>query len=145
MRAVPISPAALDGFAASLNLPRDPRAVEARLRFLELVLESAVRLPGNQRVGLDAFIGLVPVVGDMISATIGTYLVWEARNLGMSRWQCTRMLGRVGFDTALGAIPFVGDVFDFFYRSNTRNVKALLAHIERTHASAVTLEGRVAR
>ncbi len=141
MRTATVSPSVFDGLATSLNLPRDARAVRGRLLFLETLLESAIRLPGNQRMGLDAFIGLVPVVGDLVSATLGTYLVWEARNLGMSRWQCTRMLGRVGFDTALGAIPFVGDVFDFFYRSNTRNVKALLAHIERTHASAATVEG----
>jgi Domain of unknown function (DUF4112) len=141
MPAATLGPNAFESLAGSLNLPRDARSVRQRLLFLETLLESAVRLPGNQRVGLDAFIGMIPVVGDMLSASIGAYLVWEARNLGMSRWQCTRMLGRVGVDTALGAIPFVGDVFDFFYRSNTKNVKALLAHIDRNHAAAATIDG----
>lgn len=130
-----------ESFASTLQLPRDARSVRQRLIVLERILEGVIRLPFNQRVGLDGFIGLVPVVGDLISASIGSYLVWEARNLGMSRWACARMMGRVGMDAAIGAIPFVGDVLDFFYRSNTRNVKALLAHIERHHPGAGVING----
>ncbi len=141
MPAATISPDMFERLAGSLALPRDARSVRQRLLFLETLLESAVRLPGNRQVGLDAFIGLIPVVGDMLSASIGAYIVWEARNLGLSRFKCARMLGRVGVDAALGAIPFVGDVFDFFYRSNTKNVKALLAHIDKGHAAAMTVEG----
>ena len=142
-----MTPTAVQGFDqfASARLPsRDPRAVRQRLILLERVLEGMIRLPFGrqlgrvlcQRVGLDGFIGLVPVAGDILSAVIGTYLVWEARNLGLSRWACARMMGRVGVDAAVGAIPVVGDVLDFVYRSNTRNVKALLAHIERGHPGA---------
>jgi hypothetical protein len=130
-----------DGLAATLGLSRGPREARARLVGLEKVLEGAIRLPGNQRVGLDAFIGFVPVVGDLLSAAIGAYLVWEARNAGLSRWACTRMLGRVGFDAAIGAVPVAGDVFDFFYRSNTRNLKRILAHIDRHHPGAALVEG----
>ncbi|MCG2840581.1 DUF4112 domain-containing protein [Sandaracinobacter sp. RS1-74] len=130
-----------DGLATVLGVSRSPRDVRSRLIVLERILEGAVRLPGNQRVGLDAFIGLVPVVGDLISATIGTYLVWEARNVGVSRWACARMLGRVGLDAALGAIPVAGDLLDFFYRSNTRNVKRILAHIEKHHPGAGVIDG----
>lgn len=130
-----------ESFASTLQLPRDARSVRQRLIVLERILEGVIRLPFNQRVGLDGFIGLVPVVGDLISASIGSYLVWEARNLCMSRWACARMMGRVGMDAAIGAIPLVGDVLDFFYRSNTRNVKALLAHIERHHPGAGVING----
>ena len=138
------SAATLDGFdnlATTFGVSRAPRAVRARLVMLERILEGVIRLPGNQRVGLDAFIGFVPVVGDILSATIGTYLVWEGRNAGLSRWACARMLGRVGFDAAIGAVPVAGDVFDFFYRSNTRNLKRILAHIDRQYAGVAVLEG----
>jgi hypothetical protein len=137
--ALPLS--AFEGLAAGLGLARDPRAVRARLLMLERILEGAIRLPGNQRVGLDAFIGFVPVVGDLLSASIGTYLVWEARNLGMSRWACARMLGRVGFDTAVGAVPLVGDLFDVFYRSNSRNLKRVVAYLDRHHPAAAIIDG----
>ena len=53
---------------------------------------------------------------------MGAWLVWEARNLGMSKFHLARMAGNVGFDTLLGAIPFAGDLFDFVFRSNTRNL-----------------------
>ncbi|WP_199555127.1 DUF4112 domain-containing protein [Sandaracinobacteroides hominis] len=132
---------AFDRLAGISGVGRDPRSVRSRLIVLERILEGVIRLPGNQRVGLDAFIGFVPVVGDLLSATIGTYLVWEARNIGMSRWKCTRMLARVGMDAAIGAIPVAGDVFDFLYRSNSRNVKAILAHIDRHHCGAGVIDG----
>lgn len=132
---------AFERFASGLGLSRDPRAVRARLVMLERILEGVIRLPGNQRVGLDAFIGFVPVVGDLLSATIGTYLVWEARNLGLSRWACTRMLARVGLDTAIGAIPVAGDLFDLVYRSNSRNLKRVLAHLDRQHPATAIIDG----
>ena len=131
----------LDGWAGALGVSRSPRQVRARLVMLERILEGLIRLPGNQRVGLDSFIGLVPFVGDLLSAGIGAYLVWEARNAGLSRWACTRMLGRVGFDAAIGAIPVAGDMFDFFYRSNSRNLKRILAHLEKQHPGVGVIEG----
>lgn len=67
---------------------------------------------------------------------MGAYLVWEARNLGMSRWTIARMAGSVGVDTALGAIPLVGNVFDFFYRSNTKNLRLIRRHLDRHHPVA---------
>lgn len=130
-----------ESLAGVTGLGRDARSVRSRLIMLERILEGAVRLPGNQRVGLDAFIGFVPVVGDLLSATIGTYLVWEARNIGMPRWKCARMLARVGFDSAIGAIPIAGDIFDFFYRSNSRNLKMILTHIDRHHPNAGVIDG----
>jgi hypothetical protein len=126
----------------TLPLGRDPASVRRRVEAMERLLEGMFVVPGiNRRVGLDAILGLVPVVGDVAAAALGTWIVWEARNLGMSRLTLARMLGRVGFDAALGLIPFVGDAADFFYRSNTRNVKRLRAHLDRHHPATVTVEG----
>lgn len=130
--------------AATAGQRRDPRAVRARLAMLEHVLEGLVRLPGNQRLGLDAALGFVPVAGDLLSALIGVYLVWEARNAGLSRWACTRLLGRVGLDAAIGAVPVAGDLFDIVYRSNSRNVRRILAHIDR-HGAGPVIKGQVVK
>lgn len=127
--------------AGFTGVRRDANAARSRLVVLERILEGLIRLPGNQRVGLDALIGFVPVVGDLVSASIGTYLVWEARNIGMPRWRCAHMLARVGMDTAIGAVPFAGDLFDFFYRANTKNLRGILAHIDRQHPSARAVDG----
>ncbi len=122
-----------DQFASTLRLPRDARSVRQRLIVLERILEGVIRLPFNQRVGLDGFIGLVPVVGDLVSAIIGSYLVWEARNLGMSKWHLIRMAANVGIDTVLGAIPIAGDAFDFIWRSNSKNLRIIKKHLDKHH------------
>jgi hypothetical protein len=59
----------------------------------------------------------------------------------MSKWQLARMIGHVGFDTALGAIPFAGDVFDFLYRSNSRNLRIIRKHLDRHHPHTTIIEG----
>jgi hypothetical protein len=125
-----------------LPLGRDAASVRRRIEALERVLERAFVIPGiNRPVGLDAIAGLVPVAGDVASAALGLYIVWEARNLGMSKWQLARMISHVGFDTALGAIPFAGDLFDFLYRSNSRNLRIIRKHLDRYHPQTAIIEG----
>lgn len=125
-----------------LPLGSDPVSVTRRVEMVERVLENAFTIPGLRRkVGLDAVVGLVPVAGDVVSALMGMYLVWEGRNLGMSKWQLARMSANVGVDTLLGAIPVVGDAFDFLFRSNTRNLKMIRKHIARHHPHAQVIEG----
>jgi len=112
----------------------DPAAVRRRIEALEELLEHSLVIPGiNRAVGLDAIAGLIPVVGDLVTAAMGAYLVWEAHNLGMPKWKLWRMAGNVAFDTAVGAVPFAGDVFDFLFRSNTRNLKIIKRHLDKHH------------
>ncbi len=127
--------------AANLPLGRDPAAVRRRLIAMEQLLEGLFVVPGiNRRVGLDVILGLVPVAGDAVSAALGAWLVWEARNLGMSKASLMRMTGRVGFDALLGLVPFVGDAADIYYRSNTRNLKRILRHLDKHHPATVTVQ-----
>ncbi|WP_422345948.1 DUF4112 domain-containing protein [Parasphingorhabdus sp.] len=124
------------------DVSRDPQAVRNRVEAMEKVLERAFVIPGiNKPIGVDSLVGLIPVVGDIVTAAMGAYIVWEARNLGMSKWQLTRMATNVGIDTALGAIPLAGDVFDFFWRSNTRNLRIIRKHLDKHHPGTRTLEG----
>lgn len=133
-----------DDFAGRLPIGRDPHAVRQRLEAVEHVLERAFTIPGiNRPIGLDAIIGLVPVVGDLITAAMGSYMVWEARNLGMSKFQLARMAGNIGIDTALGAVPLVGDLFDFAFRSNTRNLRIIKRWLDKHHPETRVVEGEV--
>lgn len=125
----------------TLPLGRDPAAVRQRIEMMERLLEGMFVIPGiNRRVGLDAILGLVPVFGDIAAAGLGAWLVWEARNLGMSRFQLARMSGRVGLDALLGAIPLVGDVADFLYRSNSANLRTIKRHLDRHHPATATVD-----
>lgn len=141
---MPMNPNDFDRFADRLPIGRDPASVRRRLDAMETVLERAFVVPGiNYRIGADAILGLIPVVGDVIAAAMGSWLIWEARNLGMSRFQLARMIGNVGFDTAVGAIPLVGDLFDFAFRSNTRNLRIVRKWLDKHHPETRTVEGEV--
>ncbi|WP_423141011.1 DUF4112 domain-containing protein [Parablastomonas sp. CN1-191] len=127
---------------ASGLLGRDAQAVMRRIEGLEALLEEAFTVPGtNHRVGLDAIVGLVPVAGDVVTAAMGLYLVWEAKNLGLPKWKLWRMIGNVAVDSAVGAVPVAGDLFDFAFRSNRRNLKIVRAHLARHHPGTQTIEG----
>jgi len=109
---------------------------------MEVLLERSFRIPGiNVPIGLDGLIGLVPVLGDIITTALGAYMVWEARNLGMSKWHLTRMAGNVGFDALLGIVPVVGDAADFMFRSNTRNLRIIKKHLDKHHPATKVIEG----
>ena len=126
------------------HLGPDPQSVRQRVEAMEHLLERLFVIPGiNRPVGLDVILDLVPVVGDVAAAALGAYIVWEAKNLGMSKWQMTRMAGNVGFDWLLGLIPFVGAVPDFFFRSNTRNMKIIKRHLDKHHPTTATIEGEI--
>ena len=113
---------------------RDPHSVRQRIEAMERLLERSFVIPGiNMPVGLDALAGLIPVVGDFVGAAMGAYLVWEANNLGLPKWKLWRMTGNVAFDTAVGAVPVAGDLFDFMFRSNTRNLKIIRKHLDKHH------------
>lgn len=121
---------------------RDPASVRKRIEAMEMLLEGLFVIPGTRRrVGLDSLVGLIPVVGDLATAAMGAWIVWEARNLGMPKWQLARMAANVGFDTLVGAIPFAGDIFDFLYKSNTKNLRIIRRHMDKHHPSTVIIEG----
>jgi hypothetical protein len=120
----------------------DPASVRKRIEALERLLEGLFVIPGTkQRFGLDFILDLVPIGGDIVGAVMGAYMVWEARNLGMPKHAYVRMAGNVGINALLGAIPFIGAVPDFFFRSNTRNLKIIKKYLDRNHPGTAILEG----
>ena len=118
------------------NIPLDdrPASVRQRIEAMEMLLERMFTIPGtNRKIGLDVMLDLVPVVGSLTGAALGTYMLWEARNLGMSKWSMTRMGGNVGVDFLLGLIPWIGAVPDFLFRSNSRNLRIIRRHLDKHH------------
>src|SRR5438105_15291206 len=130
------------------RLGRDPAAVRTRVEVMEKLLERLFVIPGTkQSVGLDAILDVVPVVGDVAAAALGAYIVWEARNLGMSKWQMARMSGNVGLNWLLGlfsVVPVVGVIPTLLFRSNTYNLRIIKRHLDKHHPGTRTIEGELA-
>lgn len=120
----------------------------ARLEALAQLMDAAFVIPGTKvRVGLDAIIGLVPIAGDLIASLISSYLIWEARQLGASRWVIGRMIANTTIDTLFGVVPIVGDAFDVLFRANLKNLALLRRHLEKRGrlGGARIIEGEVVR
>ena len=116
-----------------------PRYVDA----LAWVLDDWVRIPViGKRIGLDGAIGMVPGLGDGAGFVASSVIILSAVKQGVSRATITRMLGNVLVESLVGIVPFVGDVFDFVWKSNTKNVRLLrsdLADPNRTRRSSVAV------
>ena len=130
------------GLLDRLPIGRDAVSVRRRVEAMEHLLEGLFVIPGiNRRIGLDVILDALPFAGSTVAAALGAWMVWEARNVGMSKLQIARMLGNVGFDWMLGMIPLVGAIPDFFFRSNSRNLKIIHRHLDRHYPASVTIEG----
>ena len=137
-----VKPEAFDRIkAAAGNLAgTDPASVRRRIEAMEKVLEGLFTIPGtNQRVGLDVLLDILPFGGTVIAAGMGSWLAWEARNLGMPKTALVRMAGNIGVDALLGVIPRVGAIPDFFFRSNTRNLRIIKRHLDKHHPGTATI------
>ena len=107
------------------------RAALERLEWLANIMDTAIVLPGNIRIGADAVIGLLPGIGDAITTGLSLWMIKEAHALGASKHVLTRMAGNVAVDAFTGLVPVLGDAFDMFWRANRRNVRLLREHFER--------------
>jgi hypothetical protein len=127
--------------AKNLPLSTNPADIRRRVEAIEYLLERSIPIPGTkQKLGLDVILDLIPAIGPSVAAAMGLYMTWEARNLGMSKTAMARMAGNVGFDWLLGMIPFVGAVPDFFFRSNTRNLRIIKKHLDKHHPATVIID-----
>jgi len=125
------------------RVTRIPRARPERSRALAEVetlawlLDNSIPVPGTggRRFGLDAVIGFVPVVGDLVSGGIGLFVVWRGARLGLPRVVVARMLANSAIDLAVGSIPVIGDAFDLWFKANTRNLALMRRHLEEPERS----------
>ena len=100
--------------------------VRRNLQQLAWLLDSSIPIPGTRlTVGVDALVGLFPVIGDLIGVAMSSYILSQAARLGAPRSVLTRMAFNIGIEGTVGLIPFAGDVFDAAFKANQRNVRLL--------------------
>ena len=105
------------------------RAAERRIASVTRLLDDAVAIPGTRhRLGLDAVVGLIPGVGDLVAAAVGGWIVLEATRFRLPRVVVARMVVNTVVDLAVGAVPLLGDLFDVAFRSNRKNLELFRRH-----------------
>ena len=103
-----------------------------RLRRLAWVLDSSIPIPGTRfTIGLEALIGLVPVIGDFIGVAFSAVILLESARLGVGKRMLARMALNVALEGLAGLVPLAGDVFDAAWKANQRNVRLLNEWLER--------------
>ncbi len=118
-----------------MQLPEKKQQQLALMKRLAWILDSSIAIPGTKfRIGLDAVIGLIPWVGDIVGAILSFGILVLAVLFGASGWTVLRMSLNVGVELLVGLIPFVGDVFDAVWKANERNIKLLERGIIKPHA-----------
>lgn len=112
----------------------EERETRRRVEFVAWLLDSSIPIPGTRiTVGLDAIIGLVPFIGDLIGVLASSIILFEANRLGVSRAVMARMTFNVAVEGVVGLIPFAGDLFDAGWKANQRNVRLLTQWMEQPH------------
>ncbi|WP_339844709.1 DUF4112 domain-containing protein [uncultured Halopseudomonas sp.] len=110
-----------------------------KLERLAWFLDSSIKVPGfNARFGLDGLIGLIPGIGDVISALISSVVISEAARMGASKALMLKMAFNILVDTVVGALPLVGDLFDFAWKANNRNVNLLNQYLDSPRETEVS-------
>ena len=112
-----------------------------RLERLAWFLDSAIPLPFGLRIGLDALIGFIPVIGDAVTAVISTYILAMGVQQGASKSVVIKMLSNVLLDAILGMVPVFGDFFDITHRANVKNVHLLKDYLD--HSKDVQRTSRI--
>ena len=95
------------------------------------MLDTAFKGPLGIRFGLDGMIGLIPGVGDVITGLVSLYILFSAASLGVSTPTIIRMLLNVIIENVLGLIPIAGNLFDFYWKSNTKNIVLLERYLSQ--------------
>jgi hypothetical protein len=85
-------------------------------------MDSAIKI-GPISIGLDGLIGLIPGLGDLLTDVVGAWIVLRAIQNGAHRAAILRMVVNMAIDSAVGSVPVLGDLFDFAFKSNTRNLR----------------------
>lgn len=113
--------------------PGPDRDVDPELELLARWMDSVFEIPGlGIRFGLDALVGLIPGLGDLLTTLASLYILGAARRYGVPRITMVRMAANIAIDYVFGSFPVVGDVFDIYWKANLRNVALLRRHLLAT-------------
>jgi hypothetical protein len=105
------------------------RRSREQLDHLAWLMDECFRVPGlNWRFGLDSIVGLVPGLGDIVGGVVGLFLLFRALQFRLPPVVIARMVLNSLIDILAGSIPVLGDLFDFAWKSNSKNMRLFHRH-----------------
>jgi len=97
-----------------------------RLKLLSERLDNSIKIPGtNQKIGIDAIVGIIPILGDFIGVIFSTYIMYSGIKMGVSSKIVKKMAANIAIEFIIGSIPIIGDIFDALWKANKRNVELI--------------------
>lgn len=118
------------------GLTREQRRMLASVRFLAGLWDTQFNVLGF-RFGLDPILGLIPFVGDLLSASVSLFEIYVGKRLGLPSSALLRMLSNAAVDFGIGLVPVVGDVGDAIFKAHARNLRIIEEHIEKMEGKTV--------
>jgi len=97
-----------------------------RLKLLSKRLDDSIKIPGtNQKFGIDAIVGIIPILGDFIGVIFSVYIMYSGIKMGVSSKIVKKMATNIAIEFIIGSIPIIGDIFDALWKANKRNVELI--------------------
>jgi hypothetical protein len=97
-----------------------------RLKLLSKRLDDSIKIPGtNQKFGIDAIVGIIPILGDFIGVIFSVYIMYSGIKMGVSSKIVKKMAANIAIEFIIGSMPIIGDIFDALWKANKRNVELI--------------------
>ena len=97
-----------------------------KLKLLSKRLDDSIKIPGtNQKFGIDAIVGIIPILGDFIGVIFSVYIMYSGIKMGVSSKIVKKMAANIAIEFVIGSIPIIGDIFDALWKANKRNVELI--------------------
>ena len=99
------------------------------LRRWAVILDSWFVIPGTRvRFGLDAIVGLVPGLGDIVAPVFTVAVLATGLKMRVPAIVLARMVLNAGIDMVIGLVPILGDLVDIAWKADLKNVALLERH-----------------
>ncbi len=105
-----------------MTMSNAPVANVNDLKKIADVMDRHFKGPFGWRFGWDGVLGLVPVLGDVVTNSISVYVILRAAQVGCPPSVIVRMGLNLAIENLVDIIPIVGNLFDFVWKANSKNM-----------------------
>ena len=114
---------------------KPPGELDPFIKLVSRLLDTVFVIPGTRiRFGIEPLIGLIPILGDQVTALISAALLYRSVQHRLPKIALVRMALNILINAVVGMVPLLGDLFVLWYKPNIRNYKILQRFAGQTGA-----------